>query len=151
MNISDEWTLNNEGGDSWNVYEIVSHLLYCEKADWISRAEIILSDNLKVEWEPFDRSGHIEESKGKSLKYLLTEFKEYRTKNVSRLNSKNLSNSELQKIGQHPSFGEVTLSQLLSTWVVHDLNHISQISRVLAKQLKNEVGPWVEYLSILKK
>lgn len=151
LNISDDWTLNNEGGDSWSAYDVVGHLLYCEKADWILRAEIILSDKPNVKWEPFDRYAHFEESKGKSLKQLLIEFKKLRRRNVNRLKLKKLGDLDLQKIGLHPAFGEVTLSQLLSAWVVHDLNHIAQISRVMANQYKNEVGPWVNYLRILKK
>jgi hypothetical protein len=150
LNISDNWTSNNEGGDSWSAYDVVGHLLHCEKADWVLRAEIILSDNPNVKWEPFDRYAHFEESKGKKLKQLLVDFENYRMRNIDRLKSKKLGNSDLQKIGLHPNFGEVTLSQLLSTWVVHDLGHISQISRVMAKQYIDEVGPWKEYLGILK-
>ena len=150
LNISDDWSSNNEGGETWSPYDVVGHLIYCEKADWILRAEIILSDNANKEWEPFDRFAHFEESKGKSLTQLIEEFEQRRNENLLRLKSKGLNEQDLQKTGIHPAFGMVTLSQLLSTWVVHDLNHIAQISRVMAKQYKEEVGPWVAYLKILQ-
>lgn len=150
-NISDEWTSKNEGGETWSVYDIIGHLIHCEKADWLLRAEIILSDNSNQVWEPFNRFAQFEESKGKSFAQLLDEFKHLRTKNVARLLSKKLTKKDLERKGIHPSFGEVTLKQLLSAWVVHDLNHISQIIRVMAKQYKSEVGPWIEYIGILSK
>lgn len=150
LNISDDWTSNNQGGETWSAYDVIGHLIHCEKADWIIRAEIILSDKSNVEWEPFDRSAHFQESQGKTLKQLLNEFENLRKENVIRLKLKNLNLMDLKKTGMHPTFGQVTLSQLLSTWVVHDLNHIAQISRVMAYQYKTEVGPWNEYLKILQ-
>jgi hypothetical protein len=110
--------------------------------------EIILSG--KATFEPFDRLAQFKESKGKTMRQLLDEFKSLRKLNIERLRSKNLIQDDFVLKGKHPAFGPVTLSQLLSTWVVHDLNHISQISRVMAKQYKTEVGPWVEYLGILR-
>jgi hypothetical protein len=148
-NIADEWTSTNEGGETWSAYDVIGHLIHCEKADWILRAEIILSERTDKKFEPFDRFAQFKESKGKSLSQLLDEFTNLRRQNIGRLLSKNLTGKDLKKIGIHPAFGEVTLSQLLSTWVVHDLNHISQISRVMAKQYKNQVGPWIAYLGIL--
>ncbi len=148
--ISAEWTLNNEGGDTWSVYDIVGHLIYGEKTDWIPRAEIILSENDDKKFEPYDRFAQFKESKGKSLQQLLDEFVKLRSKNMEQLLSKRLTNKDLEKTGIHRAFGEVTLSQLLATWAVHDLNHISQIARVMAKQYKKAVGPWAEYLGILK-
>ncbi|MEP7228705.1 MAG: DinB family protein [Ginsengibacter sp.] len=148
--ISAEWTLNNEGGDTWSVYDIVGHLIYGEKTDWIPRAEIILSENNDKKFEPYDRFAQFKESKGKSLQQLLDDFVKLRSKNMEQLLSKRLTNKDLEKRGIHPAFGKVTLSQLLATWAVHDLNHISQIARVMAKQYKEAVGPWVEYLGILK-
>jgi uncharacterized damage-inducible protein DinB len=149
-NISAEWTSNNEGGETWSVYDIVGHLIHGEKTDWIPRAEIILSNKPDRTFKPFDRFAQFNESKGKSLTQLLIEFKELRQKNIENLQSKELSNNDLEDKGIHPEFGEVTLSQLLSTWVVHDLNHIAQISRVMAKQYKEDVGPWIKYLRILR-
>jgi hypothetical protein len=150
QNLSTEWTSNNEGGETWSPFDIVGHLIHGETTDWMPRAEIILSDKGVKTFEKFDRFSQFEDSKGKSLAELLQEFKILREKNIKLLRSKNLKQIDFQQKGIHPAFGEVTLSQLLSTWVVHDFNHISQISRVMAKQYKTEVGPWVEYLGVLK-
>ncbi len=150
QNISPEWTSNNEGEQTWNAYDIIGHLIHGERTDWIPRAEIILSEKHDKKFEPFNRLAQFEESKEKSLTQLLDEFKTLREKNIEYLRSKKLTDKNLEEKGIHPTFGEVTLSQLLSTWVVHDLNHIAQISRVMAKQYKEEVGPWIEYLRILQ-
>ncbi len=150
QNISADWTQNNEGPETWAVYDIIGHLIHGEKTDWIPRAEIILSENPDNSFEPYDRFAQFEESKGKLLMQLLDEFKILRTKNIEQLRSKKLTDKNLEEKGIHPVFGEVTLAQLLATWAVHDLNHIAQISRVMAKQYKTEVGPWIEYLKILQ-
>ena len=150
QNISPDWTSNNEGGETWSAYDIIGHLIHGEKTDWIPRMEIILSDKQDKKFELFDRFAQFEESKGKSLTQLLDEFKSLRQKNIEFLRSKKLTDKDLDVIGIHPAFGEITLSQLLSTWTVHDLNHIAQISRVMAKHFKPDVGPWVEYLRILQ-
>jgi uncharacterized damage-inducible protein DinB len=150
QNISPDWSSNNEGGETWSVYDIVGHLIHAEKTDWIARMEIILSDKPGKTFEPFDRFAQFENSKGKSLSQLLDEFKSLRKMNIEHLRSKNLTNKKKEEKGIHPSLGEVTLSQLLATWTVHDLNHIAQISRVMAKQYKAEVGPWKAYLRILQ-
>jgi len=148
--ISSEWTSNNEGGETWSVYDIVGHLIHGEKTDWIPRAEIILSEGADKHFEVFDRLAQFE-SKGKSLIELLYEFKSLREKNLEYVRSQKINAGNIHEKGIHPAFGQVTLSQLLATWVVHDLNHIAQISRVMAKQYKTEVGPWIEYLGILQK
>jgi len=148
--ISTDWTTTNEGGETWSVYDVVGHLIEGEKTDWIPRLEIILSKKKDKTFEPFNRFAQFEESKGNSLEQLLEEFKQLRKKNIDLLRSKKLTENRGQEKGIHPVFGEVTLAQLLSTWTVHDLNHISQIARVMAKQYKTEVGPWVEYLRILQ-
>jgi|SRR6185312_4332453 hypothetical protein len=150
QNISTGWTSNNEGGETWSVYDIIGHLIHGEKTDWIPRLEIILSKRPDRTFELFDRFAQFDESEGKTLVQLLEEFKILRKKNVEYLLSKKLTGKNLEEKGIHPAFGEVTLSQLLSTWVVHDLNHIAQICRVMAKQYKAEVGPWIEYLKILQ-
>lgn len=147
--LSDEWIKNNEGQETWSPYDILGHLIHGEKTDWIPRIEIILSDKADNPFEPFDRFAQFRESKGKTMKQLLDEFKVLRKQNIEQLRSKDLTQDDFARKGKHPAFGQVTLLQLLSTWVVHDLNHISQISRVIAKQYKTEVGPWVEYLRIL--
>ena len=148
-NLSPEWTSNNEGSQTWSPFDVIGHLIHGDKTDWLNRVEIILSNSTDKRFESFDRFAQFESGKGKSLLQLLDEFKEIREKNIAELKQLNISNEDLSKIGIHPTFGEVKLSQLLSTWVVHDLDHISQISRVMAKQYKNEVGPWIEFLKTL--
>ncbi len=148
--LSPEWTSNNEGGETWSAYDVIGHLIHGDKTDWLTRAELILSYNVEKKFQPFDRFAQFENSKGKTLKQLLDEFKEIRDANIIRLRSLKITEQDLEKTGVHPTFGVVTLSQLLSTWIVHDLNHISQIARVMAKQYKIEVGPWIEFLKILK-
>jgi hypothetical protein len=147
--ISRDWTSTNEGEQTWSAYDVIGHLIHGDKTDWLTRTELILSNKVDKEFKPFDRFAQFENNKGKSLTQLLTEFKEIRIANIEKLRKLNISASDLNKTGIHPTFGKVTLSQLLSTWVVHDLDHISQISRVMAKQYKNEVGPWIEFLKIL--
>jgi hypothetical protein len=150
QNLSIEWTSYNEGGETWSVYDIVGHLIHGELTDWTPRMEIILSEQADKTFKPFDRLAQFKESKGKTLRQLLDEFKGLRQENINLVKSKNLTDEDLQRTGVHPAFKDVTLSQLLSTWTVHDLNHIAQISRVMAKQYKAEVGPWIEYLRILQ-
>ena len=149
LGLSADWTAVNEGGDTWSPDDVIGHLIHGERTDWIPRAEVILSESPDKTFTPFDRFAQFEESKGKSLAQLLDEFADLRSQNLERLRAFNLTDSDLAKTGMHPVFGEVTLSQLLATWTVHDLNHIAQISRVMANQYKTEVGPWIEYLRIL--
>ncbi len=148
--ISEEWLLNNEGEDTWSPYEIVGHLIHGEKTDWIPRTKIILSNLENKTFKPFDRFAQKKESQSKSISELLEEFKKLRTDNVEELRSLNINDTDLSKKGIHPELGEAKLKELLSTWVVHDLGHISQIARVMAKQFKDEVGVWKEYLGVLK-
>ncbi|MCK5401952.1 MAG: DinB family protein [Flavobacteriaceae bacterium] len=150
-NLSEEWIFCNEGEETWSAFDVVGHLIHCENTDWIPRLNIILSAKDDKTFEPFDRFAQFEDSKGKSMLDLLNEFEYLRIKNLDYLRSLNLTEKELSLIGNHPSLGEVTVKQLLATWATHDLGHIAQISRVMAKQYKDEVGPWVEYLSILNK
>jgi len=147
--LSDRWIYNNEGGESWNPYDIVGHMLHGEKKDWIPRAKIILEYGEDKPFEPFDRFAQFKDSEGKALNDLLEEFATLRDENIDVLNKFNLGENDFNKKGIHPEFGKVTLKQLLSTWVVHDLSHIRQISRVMAKQYKNEIGPWVTYLPVI--
>ena len=148
--ISDEWIHASEGGETWSPYDIVGHYIHGEKTDWLPRMEIILSDKSQKKFESFDRFAQLKDSKGKSLQQLLDGFKALRKENVKKLRAKNLRAKDLLKKGIHPAFGEVTLAELLSTWVVHDLNHIAQIARVMAKQYQSETGPWKQYLKILQ-
>lgn len=147
--LSSDWIQNNEGGETWSPFDVVGHLIYGEQTDWMIRAEIILSDKSVKNFAPFDRFAQFEKSRGKSISQLLDEFQNLRKQNLIVLKSKDLKSDDLKKIGIHPAFGEVTLQQLLAAWVAHDLGHIAQISRVMAKQYKEEVGPWREYIPIL--
>ena len=149
--LSDEWIKNNEGPETWSAYDIIGHLIHGEKTDWLVRAEIILSNQSDKTFSPFDRFAQFENSKGKDLKQLLHEFKQVRKQNMEQLLEKKITTEDLAKKGVHPAFGEVSLEQLLATWVVHDLGHIAQISRVMAKQYKEAVGPWKQYLPVLEK
>lgn len=143
------WTTTNEGLDTWSAYDIVGHLLHGERTDWIPRAEIILAQGPDRRFAPYDRFAQFLESNGKSLTTLLDEFAERRAENLRTLTGWNLGERELALTGEHPAFGTVTLRQLLSTWVAHDLSHIAQVARVMAKQYRDAVGPWREYLPIL--
>lgn len=145
-----QWSEVNEGGETWSVYDIVGHLIHGETTDWINRMEITLRQGDDRKFPPFERFAMIEESKGKSLNQLVKEFAAIREKNIQILQSKNLTEAQLELQGIHPKFGEVTLRQLLSTWVAHDMGHLAQMARVIAKQYKEEAGPWVEYLRILQ-
>ncbi len=147
--LPEEWIYENEGKDTWSPFDVIGHLIHGEKTDWMVRSEIILGDGPDKVFEPFDRFAQFEDSKGKTLEVLLTEFETLRNGNLELLKSKQLSSEDLNLEGIHPELGTVTLAQLLSAWVVHDLGHITQISRVMAKQYKNEVGPWPKYMTIL--
>jgi hypothetical protein len=152
-NLSDEWTVRPESeieSDSWRPFDIIGHLVHGEETDWIPRARIILAQGDDRTFIPFDRFAQFEKSKGKSLTQLLDEFSKLRAENLDVLRSWNLTKDQLDLEGVHPELGPVTLRQLLSTWVVHDLNHVRQIATVLARQYETEVGVWKEYLSILQ-
>ena len=150
QHISADWTSNNEGPETWSVYDIIGHLIHGEQTDWMPRTEIILSESEDKAFVPFDRFAQFENSKGKTLQQLLDKFATLRKQGIEQLLSKNITDSDLEKTGIHPAFGAVTLSQLLAAWTVHDLNHIAQISRVMAKQYKGASGPWPAYLKILQ-
>jgi uncharacterized damage-inducible protein DinB len=147
--LSYEWTSAKEEDQGWSVFDIVGHLIHGEKTDWMARLKIILSAQADKKFAPFDRFAQFQESRGKTLSDLLQEFKALRKANLKELSRLNVKEEDFQKTGIHPSLGQVTLSQLLSTWVAHDLGHIGQIVRVMAKQYKTEVGPWQEYLPIM--
>jgi hypothetical protein len=148
--LPDDWTTGNEGPDTWSPYDVVGHLIHGERTDWIARLEMILDDGPDRTFAPFDRFAQFRESRGTSLTQLLDEFAEARAANLVRLRAFDLTESDLDRTGIHPAFGTVTARQLLSTWTVHDLDHVMQISRVMAKQLGPEVGPWVEFLRIVR-
>lgn len=147
--VPDTWARATEGEGTWSPYDVVGHLVHGERTDWLPRARHILSGESRP-FAPFDRTAQFTESEGKSLGALLATFTELRGRNVAALLEMNLSESDLARTGQHPDFGEVTLGQLLATWVVHDLDHVAQISRTMAKVYTDAVGPWQAYLSILR-
>jgi hypothetical protein len=147
--LADDWIRGNEGGESWSPYDVVGHLVHGERADWMPRARRLLEHGESRAFEPFDRFAQFEESKGKPMSQLLDEFASLRAANLVALRDLGLGPRDWPRTGRHPSFGTVTLSQLLATWVVHDLGHVGQIVRVMAKQYAGEVGPWQVYLPVL--
>lgn len=149
-NAPAEWTTANEGGQTWSPFEVVGHLIHAERTDWIPRLRIILEHGETAPFKPFDRFAQKTASADNTLADLLDTFEQLRSENVRQLRDLNLASADLQKRGTHPEFGAVTAEQLLATWLVHDLDHISQISRTMAKQYREAVGPWQAYLSILK-
>ncbi len=148
--LSKEWISNNEGENTWSPYDVIGHLVHGEEVDWLARTKIILEFEETKTFEPFDRFAQFEKSKGKSIHKLLEEFEQLRKANLEALKSLNISDADLDKKGSHPGLGTVTLKNLLACWVAHDLSHIAQISRVMAKQYSSEIGPWHEYLAIMK-
>ncbi len=147
-NLSEDWTHHNEGGESWCPYDIVGHLIHGENTDWIPRALIILTAP-KKEFEPYDRFAQFENSKSKTLADLLSEFEGLRKKNLEILDDLEINETTLAMEAQHPELGPVNLINLLAAWVVHDLGHIAQISRVMAKQYREEIGIWAEYMPVV--
>ena len=148
--LPDEWTRATEGPGTWSAFDVVGHLIHGERADWIPRVEHILRHGENDVFPPFDREAMFAASRGRSLNELLDEFAGLRTRSLDALASLQLTDADLARTSRHPEFGVVTLKQHLSTWVVHDLTHVSQIVRVMAKQYKTAVGPWRAYLSVLK-
>ncbi len=147
--LEPEWIDATEGAETWSPYVIVGHLIHGERSDWVPRAQIILGQGTDRRFAPYDRFAQFQESVGKSLADLLDEFARLRAANVQTLISWQLTERELALTGEHPAFGSVTLRQLLSTWVAHDLGHIAQAARVMAKQYREQVGPWRAYLPVL--
>ncbi len=143
-------TAASEGPGTWSPSEVVRHLIYGEKTDWMPRMELIQEHGTSRPFEPYDHEGQFREGGGKSLAALLDEFRELRQNGVARLRAMNLTSEQLDSKGMHPALGLVTARQLLATWTAHDLNHLMQISRVMAKRYKPEVGPWVAYMSVMK-
>ena len=141
---------SNEATDTWSAFDIVGHLIVGERTDWMPRARIILKHGEARPFDPFDRFAQAKESQGKSLEQLLDEFARLRSENLAALQALNLQPQDLARRGRHPELGVVTLSQLLATWAVHDLTHLHQLSRVMAHQYRDAVGPWIAYLGVLQ-
>jgi len=143
------WTLCHEGPKTWSPFDIVGHLIHGERTDWMPRARMILQHGESRAFEPFDRLAQERESQGKSLRELLDEFARLRSENLDALRAMNLQAQDFDRCGRHPVLGVVTLSQLLATWAVHDMTHFHQLSRVMAYQYREGVGPWSAYLGVL--
>jgi hypothetical protein len=149
--LPQEWTICDEGPDTFSAFDNVGHLIHGERTDWIPRARIILAQGPNRTFEPYDRFAQKRESQGKTLAQLLDEFAQLRAQNLDTLRGWNLSEEQLELRGEHPAFGAVTLRQLLAAWVVHDLGHIAQTTRVMAKRYRDAVGPWLEYMPVLNR
>jgi hypothetical protein len=147
--LSDDWIMPNEGPETFSPYDVIGHLVHGEKTDWVVRTKMILEFGNTKTFEKYDRFAQYEESKGKSLQQLLDEFAAIRKENMVWFKALNLTEDDLDRKGMHPVLGDVTLKNLLATWVVHDLTHIAQVTRVMAKQYKTEMGPWPEFFRIL--
>ena len=144
------WTSRNEGEKTWSAFDVIGHLIHGERTDWMPRAKRILESGENRPFDPFDRWAQKQESRGQSLDQLLDEFARLRWENLNELRGLNLTEQDMERRGRHPALGIVTLSQLLSTWAVHDLTHLHQISRLMAYQYRNTVGPWGAYLGVLQ-
>ena len=149
--LTPAWTDADEGPDTWSPYTVVGHLIQGERTDWVQRAEIILAQGENRRFTPFDRLAQFRDSEGKSLASLLDEFATLRAANLATMRAWRLDDAKLSLEGEHPAFGAVTLRQLLATWVAHDLGHIIQVSRVMARQYREAVGPWRAYLSVMNR
>ncbi|HZP04464.1 MAG TPA: DinB family protein [Terracidiphilus sp.] len=148
-NLPDLWIHRNEGGTSWTVFAVVAHLLDADHVNWMPRARHILEFGDTRAFPPFDREAGEHESKDKSLDTLLTEFAHLRAENLAALRALNLQPHQLEHPGRHPALGAVTLSQLLASWAVHDLTHLHQVTRIMASQYHEAVGPWSKFLGVL--
>jgi hypothetical protein len=148
--LPDEWVRSNEGGATFSPYDVVGHLIHGEKTDWIARARIIREQGESRPFDRYDRFAQSRASAGKSLAALLAEFAALRKQNLETLRGWELSPADLERRGTHPVLGSVTLRQLLATWAAHDLTHLHQISRTMAHQYRDEVGPWAAFLGVLR-
>jgi hypothetical protein len=148
--LPDMWTETNEGENTWSVRTVVAHLIHGEDEDWITRARVILESPEGRAFAPFDREGHVRYCQDKTLEQMLDDFAQARAKGLEDLRALKLTAEDLRRHGGHPSFGTVTLSQLLATWAMHDLTHLHQISRIMAYQYQEAVGPWVRFLGVMQ-
>jgi hypothetical protein len=148
--LPEMWTESNEGENTWSVRTVVAHLIHAEDEDWIPRVRVILESGEEGVFAPFGRDGYVRYSRGKTLAELLDEFARARTKGLGELRALKLTAEDLRRRGRHPSLGVVTLSQLLATWAAHDLTHLHQISRIMAFQYCEAVGPWARFLGVMQ-
>lgn len=147
--LPESWTLRNEGKDTWSAFDVIGHLIHGERTDWMPRAERILEFGESRAFDPFDRWAQGKESQGKTLAQLLEEFSRLRSENLNKLRALKLKKEDFGRRGRHPALGAVTLSELLATWAAHDLTHLHQISRIMAYQYRDVVGPWKKYLGVM--
>ena len=147
--LPEGWIVANEGGETWSPFDVVGHLIHGERTDWMPRVKVILEHGEARAFDKFDRFAQVAGSAGRTLVSLLDEFATLRQESLRELATLRLTNADLDRRGRHPELGVVTLRQLLATWVAHDLDHVAQISRVLARQYSDEVGPWRAYLRII--
>lgn len=148
--LPETWTRRNEGENTWSAFDVVGHLIHGERTDWMPRARIVLQSGEARTFEPFDRWAQARESQGKSLEQLLDEFARLRSESLSELRGLNLRPEDFARRGRHPALGVVTLSELLAAWAAHDLTHLHQISRIMAHQYREAVGPWSKFLGVLQ-
>jgi hypothetical protein len=148
--LPENWTLRNEGENTWSAFDVVGHLIHGEKTDWMPRVNLILQFGNSRPFERFDRFAQMRDSQGKSLPELLDEFGRLRAQNLDRLRSLNLRDEDFARPGLHAVLGPVTLGNLLSTWAAHDLTHLHQISRIMAHQYRDAVGPWTKFLGVMQ-
>ena len=147
--LPDVWTSRNEGENTWSVFDVIGHLIDCEHTNWIPRIEWILENGESQPFRRFDRAGHERETAGKTLPQLVDEFARLRLQNLSLLESLNLQPDDFERRGMHPTLGSVTLGNLVATWAAHDLTHLHQISRIMAYQCREAVGPWSRFLGVM--
>jgi hypothetical protein len=148
--LPESWTFQNEGENTMSAFDVVGHLIHAERTNWMPRARMVLQFGEAQTFESFDRWGQVREAEGKSLGQLLDEFARLRSESLRELSALNLRQEDLDRRGRHPALGVVTLSELLATWAAHDLTHLHQISRVMAHQYREAVGPYSAYLGVLK-
>jgi hypothetical protein len=147
--VPDTWAGTPDTPDGWRPRDVVGHLISAEIDDWIPRAERILRDGTSKPFDPFDRFAHVERDTDVPLDRLVEQFAELRARTLARLDELVTERADLDRRGLHPSLGEVTLRELLATWAVHDLDHVSQIFAGMAGSYDADVGPWKAYLGIL--
>jgi len=149
QDLPDSWTTAVDGSDTWSPFDIVGHLIHGERTDWVPRVEHILKHGDSVPFSPFDREAMFAASRGLSLRELLETFDRLRAQNLDRIAALGLTETDLARRGRHPELGAVSMRQLFATWVAHDLGHLGQVARIMAKQYADAVGPWRAYLPIL--
>jgi len=148
--LPEEWVRADEGAETWSAFDVIGHLVHGERTDWMARLRIVLEHGEARPFDPFDRFAQRAESRGRTTAELLDELARLRAENVASLAALALRPSDLERTGTHPELGQVTVRELLATWVAHDLAHLGQIARVMAKRYAADVGPWRAYLSILR-